>query len=69
MLSAMVGVVVMAAATVAMVLAVQLNEQSFANAGRQPLNELERELLKNARYGEADRRRLEDELRLLPYQP
>lgn len=69
MLSAMVGVIVMAVATAATVLAVQLNEQSFANSGRQPLNDMERELLKDARYGDSDIRRLEEELLMLPFQP
>jgi hypothetical protein len=69
MLSAMVGVIVMAVATAAMLLAVQLNEQSFANSGRQPLNDMERDLLKDARYGDSDIRRLEEELLVLPFQP
>ena len=65
----MVGVIVMAVATAAMLLAVQLNEQSFANSGRQPLNDMERDLLKDARYGDSDIRRLEEELLVLPFQP
>lgn len=65
----MVGVIVMAVATAAMLLAVQLNEQSFANSGRQPLNDMERDLLRDARYGDSDIRRLEEELLVLPFQP
>lgn len=66
MLSAIVGVVVMAAATAAMVLSVQLNEQSFAEAGQQSLNQAERDLLANARYSQADIIRLEGEIKMLP---
>ena len=66
MLSAIVGVVVMAAATAAMVLSVQLNEQSFAEAGQQSLNQAERDLLTNARYAQADIDRLEGEIKMLP---
>jgi len=62
MLSAIVGVVIMAAATTAMVFAVQLHEQSFANAGRQPLSGKERELIKKAGYTSADIILLEKEL-------
>ena len=66
MLSAIVGVVVMAAATAAMVFSVQLNEQSFSEAGQQSLNQAERDLLANARYGQADIDRLEGEIKVLP---
>ena len=66
MLSAIVGVVVMAAATAAMVLSVQLNEQSFAEAGQQSLSQAERDLLANARYAQADIDRLEGEIKMLP---
>lgn len=66
MLSAIVGVAVMAAATAAMVLSVQLSEQSFAEAGQQSLNQAERDLLANARYSQADIIRLEGEIKMLP---
>lgn len=67
MLDAMVGVFVMAAATSAMVLAVQLNEQAFSDAGRQSLSPAESELLKPLGFSESDIIRLEDELKTLPY--
>lgn len=66
MLSAIVGVVVMAAATAAMVLSVQLNEQSFAEAGQQSLNQEERDLLAAARYGRVEINTLETEIKMLP---
>ena len=62
----MVGVVVMAAATAAMVAAVQLNEQAMSGAGRQALTPSER-LILEGKFNEADLSRLEGEIKALPY--
>jgi len=66
MFSAMVGVVVMAAATAAMVAAVQINEQAMSGAGRQALSPSER-LILDGRFDDADLSRLEGEIKALPY--
>jgi hypothetical protein len=50
---AIVGAVIMVAITTGLVLAVQMGEQAIATAGRYPLNESERELLRSAGLGDA----------------
>ena len=54
MLDAIVGAVIVVVATSALVLAIEVAEQSLDSAGRQPLNSAELELLQRADRSDAD---------------
>ena len=69
MLDALVGAVIVAMATSALVLAVEVAERSMNNAGRQPLSSDERQLLQRAKRGDEQAlRELEAFLRDMPRQ-
>ncbi len=57
MVDAVVGAVIMVAATLGLVLAVEVAEQAFNSAGRYPLTASERELLQAAGLADAERLR------------
>lgn len=50
MISALLGSVIMSAVTVAMLLAININNKLLNNVGRYPLTEDEKRILKNAGY-------------------
>ena len=50
MISALVGSVIMSAVTVAMLLAINVNNKLLNNVGRYPLTKNEERILKNAGY-------------------
>ena len=69
MLDAVVGAVIVVVATSALVLAIEVAEQSLDSAGRQPLNSAELELLQRAGRSDADSlNKLQADLDALPRQ-
>ena len=69
MLGAIVGAVIVVVATSALVLAIEVAEQSLDSAGRQPLNSAELELLQRAGRSDADSlNKLRADLDALPRQ-
>ena len=69
MLDAIVGAVIVVVATSALVLAIEVAEQSVDSAGRQPLNSAELELLQRAgRSDAASLNKLRADLDALPRQ-
>ncbi len=69
MLDAVVGAVIVVVATSALVLAIEVAEQSLDSAGRQPLNSAELELLQRAgRSDAASLNKLRADLDALPRQ-
>ena len=69
MLDAVVGAVIVVVATSALVLAIEVAEQSLDSAGRQPLNAAELELLQRAGRSDADSlNKLRADLDALPRQ-
>jgi hypothetical protein len=72
MLDALVGSIIAVTATTALLLALQVSEESLNQAGRLPLNSAEIGLLRDAGYnvnpGSQDRLVLEADLRQLPSQ-
>lgn len=69
MLDAIVGAVIVVVATSALVLAIEVAEQSLDSAGRQPLNSAELELLQRAgRSDAASLNKLRADLDALPRQ-
>jgi len=69
MLDAIVGAVIVVVATSALVLAIEVAEQSLDSAGRQPLNSAELELLQRAGRSDADSlNKLRADLDALPRQ-
>ena len=69
MLDAIVGAVIVVVATSALVLAIEVAEQSLDSAGRQPLNSAELELLQRADRSDADSlNKLRADLDALPRQ-
>lgn len=69
MLDAVVGAVIVVVATSALVLAIEVAEQSLDSAGRQPLNSAELELLQRAGRSDADSlNKLRADLDALPRQ-
>ena len=69
MLDAIVGAVIVVVATSALVLAIEVAEQSLDSAGRQPLNSAELELLQRAGRSDSDSlNKLRADLDALPRQ-
>ena len=72
MIDAVLGAVIAVTATTAMLLAVQMTESSFREAGRTPLLDSELQILRNAGYdarsGSEDRLVLETDVQQLPTQ-
>lgn len=58
MLDAIVGAVIVVAATAALALAVEVGEKAYRSAGRYPLNQSEKEILQSAGLADAERIRL-----------
>ena len=69
MIDALVGTVIMVAATTALVLAVEFAQQSMSQAGRHPLNDSERVMLKRAGLADSSSiNKLSADLMALPRQ-
>jgi len=58
MFDALVGAVIMVAATTALVLAVEVGQKAMTAAGRYPLNNAELQMLRDARRADAESLRL-----------
>ena len=67
MISALIGAVIMSAVTVAMLIAVKVTDNVINNVGKYPLTKQEREILKNARYGESDIDNISEEIKELNF--
>ena len=52
MISSVLGAVIMSAATVSMLIALRITNETFKNIGRQPLSSLEKNILSNAGFNE-----------------
>ena len=67
MLDAVVGALIVVVATSALVLAIEVAEQSISDAGRQPLNSSEMEILQRAGRSDVDSlNKLQADLDALP---
>ena len=67
MISALIGVVVMSAVTVAMLLAVDVTDKSLNKVGKYPLTRQERELLIDAGFNLNDIENINAEIKLLQF--
>lgn len=69
MIDAIVGAVIMVAATTALALAVEVGQKALTGAGRYPLSETERQLLLTAGRGDPQSiRLLQQDLEAMPQQ-
>ena len=67
MISALIGVVVMSAVTVAMLLTVDVTDKSLNKVGKYPLTRQERELLIDAGFNLNDIENINAEIKLLQF--
>ena len=67
MISALVGSVIMTAATVAMLIAVNITDKALINAGRYPLTNEERQILIDAGYKLVDIENINQEIKSLEF--
>ena len=67
MISALIGVVVMSAVTVAMLLAVDVTDKSLIKVGKYPLTRQERELLIDAGFNLNDIENINAEIKLIEF--
>ena len=54
MISSVLGAVIMSAATVSMLIALRITNETFKNIGRQPLSLTEKNILSNAGFNEKE---------------
>jgi len=67
MISALVGSVIMSAATVAMLLAINISNKILNQVGRNPLTNQEKIILRNAGFNSADIEAINQEIKLLKF--
>ena len=67
MISALIGVVVMSAVTVAMLLAVDVTDKSLIKVGKYPLTRQERKILSDAGFDLEDIENINSEIELLRF--
>ena len=67
MISSLVGAVIMSAATVAMLVAIKITNDSLKNIGRQPLTIEEREILFNAGFDSSQINLINQEIEMLDF--
>ena len=65
MISSILGAVIMSAATVSMLVAINLGNKALKNAGKYPLTLQEREILTNAGYKSSDMELINQEIEIL----
>ena len=67
MISALIGSVIMSAATIAMLIAIKVTDNALNKVGRYPLTNEERQILINAGYDSADIKNINQEIELLKF--
>ena len=68
MISSLVGAVIMSAATVAMLVALNISDQALKKVGKNPLTEQEKEILLNAGYTLEDSDLVNQDVELLNFE-
>ena len=67
MISALIGSVIMSAATVAMLVAINISDKALTNVGRYPLTSDERKILIDAGYSLIDIENINEEIKQLNF--
>ena len=68
MISSLVGAVIMSAATVAMLVAINITNKALKNAGRDPISEQEKTMIRNAGYGSDKFDLINQDIQLLDFE-
>ena len=67
MISSLIGTVIMSAATVAMLIAINFTDKALINAGKYPLTSQEKEILRTAGFEDVDIENLNQEIKSLNF--
>ena len=67
MISSLLGSVIMSAATVAMLIAINFTDKALINAGKYPLTSQEKEILKTAGFTDVDIENLNQDIKSLNF--
>ena len=67
MISSLLGSVIMSAATVAMLIAINFTDKSLTKAGKYPLTSEEKQILKTAGFNDVDIDNLNEEIKSLNF--
>ncbi len=67
MISALIGSLIMSAATVAMLIAIKVTDNALSKVGKYPLTNQERQILIDAGYNLADIKNINQEIELLKF--
>ena len=67
MISSLLGSVIMSAATVAMLIAINFTDKALINAGKYPLTSQEKEILRTAGFEDVDIENLNQEIKSLNF--
>ena len=67
MISSLLGSVIMSAATVAMLIAINFTDKALINAGKYPLTSQEKQILKTAGFNDVDIENLNQEIKSLNF--
>ena len=68
MISSLVGAVIMSAATVAMLVAIQITNRTLKSVGKNPISQDEKEMILNAGYNEKKIDLLNEDIELLDFE-
>ena len=67
MISSLIGSVIMSAATVAMLIAINFTDKALINAGKYPLTSQEKQILKTAGFNDVDIENLNQDIKSLNF--
>ena len=67
MISSLLGTVIMSAATVAMLIAINFTDKALINAGKYPLTSQEKQILKTAGFNDVDIENLNQDIKSLNF--
>ena len=67
MISSLLGTVIMSAATVAMLIAINFTDKALINAGKYPLTSQEKQILRTAGFEDVDIENLNQEIKSLNF--
>ena len=67
MISSLLGTVIMSAATVAMLIAINFTDKALINAGKYPLTSQEKQILKTAGFNDIDIENLNQDIKSLNF--
>ena len=67
MISSLLGSVIMSAATVAMLIAINFTDKALINAGKYPLTSQEKQILKTAGFNDVDIENLNQDIKSLNF--